>query len=407
MKRESKNILACLLLGYLLNPAVFGHSTTNDVKGRVLDQELVEHHGHPIVVDGNSILVFENPGGYPKAIPYIQGEAIVVGASTYRERRPSDRRLAERAGDLDPIEVPFLETTDGQRLPGGILRTGDGRILWRNAWLPSQTLDPERISRLRIVQGAEVPVATDSDLLILVNGDRLEGFVESIGTSIALEIVDGDREGEIIEVPIDRVASVSLSNPVVRRGGVMVWFRGGHRILGSSIRIEDDGYTRIGEPRLGGGEAEVPSEFLMGANLKFDRIVPWSSLEWRIREDASVGVRPWTPPIEREAGHHPLDAAPMRIQGPMTAAAKMPWSGARYRLVVERDPDAGTGRSVFVVRDGEVEVSRDVIDADRSVVVVTGRIEGDTIEFELEDGGDGPFEDDVVLREALIIRSRG
>ena len=91
----------------------------------------------------------------------------------------------------------------------------------------------------------------------------------------------------------------------------------------------------------------------------------------------------------------------------MTVIAEMPWSDARYRVVVERDPDSGPGRSVFVVRDGDIEVSRDVIDADRPVVVVTGRIQGDTIEFKLEDGGDGPFDDDVILREALIIRSRG
>ena len=406
MKRQSKNILACLLVGQVLNPVVQGYSPSNDVKGRLIDRNMAEHEGHPIVVDGNNILIFDNPGGYPNAIPYAMGEAIIVGESTYRDRRPVDRRTAERAGDLDPIDVPFLETTDGQRLPGGLLRTGDGQVLWRNAWLPSQKLDPESISRLRIIQGAEVPVATESDLLTLVNGDRLEGFVDSIGPSITLEIVDGDREGEMIEVPIDRVASISLSNPVVRRSGVMAWFRGGHRILGTSIRIDDDGYTRIEDPLLGGTEAEVPSEYLMGANLKFDQIVPWASLVWRTQEDA-VGVRPWTPPIEREEGHHPLDAAPLRIKGPMTVIAEMPWSDARYRVVVERDPDSGPGRSVFVVRDGDIEVSRDVIDADRPVVVVTGRIQGDTIEFKLEDGGDGPFDDDVILREALIIRSRG
>ncbi len=387
--------------------SVHGQILSNDVKGRVIDDQLIEHRGHPITMDGTNILLFDQPGGVPSVIPSRRAIVLMVGEPTYREQGSVDRYQARRAGDLDPIRSRFIETTDGQRIPGSLISNGSGRMSWRSAWLPDLKLDPEKLTAVRLQEDAEILEVEDADLVLLANGDRIEGLVDSIGASLVLELVGGDQDGDVLEVPIERVASISLMNPPVEPNGVMVWYRGGHRLLGSGIDVEDDGYSRLRRPVLGGDVAEVPSEYLVGVSFAADRVRPWSSLEWT-REPGNAGsIRPWIPPITRMEGHYPISAAPLRIPGGMKASAELPWDRARFRVVVERAPDAGSGSCTFIVRDGDREVSRHVVDPTSPVVVVTGEIGEGPLVFEVDPGEDGPFEDDIVLREALLVRMEG
>ena len=386
---------------------VCGGILSNDVKGRVIDDRLIEHRGHPITMDGTNVLLFDQPGGVPSVMPLQRAVVLLVGEATYREQSSIDRYQARRAGDLDPIRTRFIETTDGQRIPGSLVRDGSGRMSWRSAWLPDLKLDPEKLTAVRLQEDAEILKAEDADLVLLANGDRVEGLVDSIGASLVLELVGGDRDGDVLEVPIERVASISLVNPPVEPRGVMVWYRGGHRLLGSGLDIEDDGYSRLRRPVLGGDVAEVPSEYLVGASFRADRVRPWSSLEWTREPGSAESIRPWIPPITRLAGHHPISAAPLRIPGGMKASAELPWSRAMFRVVVERAADAGPGSCTFIVRDGDREVSRHVVDPGSPIVVVTGEVGEGPLVFEVDPGEDGPFEDDIVLREALLVRMEG
>ena len=387
--------------------SVCGQVLSNDVKGRVIDDQLIERRGHPITMDGTNILLFDQPGGVPSVLPLRRAIVLVVGESTYRGQASVDRYQARRAGDLDPIRSRFIETTDGQRIPGSLVRDGDGRMSWRSAWLPNLKLDPEKLKTVRLQEDAEILEAEDADLVLLANGDRIEGLVESIGASLVVELVGGDRDGDVLEVPIERVASISLVNPPVEPKGVMVWYRGGHRLLGSGLDVEDDGYSRLRRPALGGDVSEVPSEYLVGVSFVADQVRPWSSLEWTREPGSAELIRPWIPPITRMEGHYPISAAPLRIPGGMKASAELPWDRARFRVVVERAPDAGSGSCTFIVRDGDREVSRQVVDPARPVVVVTGEVDEGPLVFEVDPGEDGPFDDDVVLREALLMRMEG
>lgn len=384
-----------------------GQVLSNDVKGRVIDDRLVEHRGHPITMDGTNILLFDQPGGVPSVIPLRNAIVLVVGEPTYRAQASADRYQARRAGDLDPIRSRFIETTDGQRIPGSIVRDENGRVSWRSAWLPDLNLDPEKLTTVRLREDAEILEAQDADLVLLANGDRIEGLVNSIGASLVVELIGGDRDGDVLEVPIERVASISLVNPSIESDGVMVWYRGGHRLLGSRIDVEDDGYSRLQRPVLGGGVAEVPSEYLVGISFAADRVRPWSSLEWNLEPGSAESIRPWIPPITRMDGHYPISASPLRIPGGMKASAELPWARARFRVVVERAPDAGSGSCMFIVRDGDREVARQMVDPANPVVVVTGEVGEGPLVFEVDPGEDGPFEDDIVLREALLVRMEG
>lgn len=398
-------ILAAVAVGCGLRSTAQGQAPSTDVRGRVVDVDLESHDGHPIVVDGRNILLFDQPAGVPEVMPISRAIVLVVGDATYRERGMPDRDRFRGGRGVDPGRTSVVETLDGQRIPGTTFRDDDGRILWRSAWLPDLVLDPETLSAVRLVEGAEIVEAVDADVVLLANGDRIEGFVESIGDSVVLEMVGGDRDGESIEVPLDRVASISIVNPPTEPSGVMVWSRGGHRLLGESLEIGDDGYLRLRRPALGGDVAEIPSEDLLGASFAADRVRPWSSLEWIQEAGPATFLRPWIPPIERESGHHPIDAKPMRIHGSMKASAVPPWPTAAFRVVVERAPDAGPGSCVFVVRDGERELSRHPIDRENPVVVATGEVRNGPIVFEVEPGDDGPFEDELVLREAFLVRT--
>ena len=397
------NLVVSMVLA--TTPTAAAQVFATEDEGRVLDESMVETHGHPVTMDNTNILLFDQPGGVPRVVPVHKGLTLVVGAASYREQGSLNRRLARRSGDLDPIESPYLTTTNGQRIPGAIATGADGRVSWRNTWLPNLELDPETISEIRFIERAEVPTPSDADMVVLANGDRIEGLVESIGSVVSLEIVGGERDGDSVEIPIDRVAAVALVNPPVEPKGTMVWYRGGHRILGETLQIDDDGYTRVVRPDLGGDIAEVPTDYLMAASFDAGRIRPWASLDWRQSEGAVPGVRPWIPPIEQDPGHHPLDASPLRVRGAMRATAETPWRRAAFRVLVERAPDSGPGVCFFVVRDGDREIARRRIDPETPLAVISGVVEGGRLVFEVEQGPDGPFEDDLVLREALIMRS--
>lgn len=187
----------------------------------------------------------------------------------------------------------------------------------------------------------------------------------------------------------------------------MTLLRGGHRIASRGVRIGDDGYVRLTEPLLGGDVAEVPLEFLVSSVFQSSRIVPLASLPVEIGPGGSDGLRPWIPPVEIGVGHHPFDAAPIEMSGPMRAEFALPPGANRLKATIERPSESGTGRVVVVILDGDTEVARHELDADQPIAEITAPVSSGRLRIEVEDGGDGPYRDAVVVREAIVVRPGG
>jgi hypothetical protein len=373
---------------------------------RIIHESLTTTSGDPLVVDDDRAIVFDRSGGLPQAVPVAEVLAIVVGPVAERDVDAVVRTAARRAGDDAEIVSPFLEFTDGQRLPGSLHPASDGRPVWRSAWVRDVPFDLDRIRSIRFEEGAPMIRSDSADVVVLSNGDQLRGLVEDVGLDVVVE-VDAQDGGDPrrISVPIHRVASISLVNPTEPTQGALTWLRGGHRIGSESVRVDDDGYVRLVRPTLGGDLAEIPSEFLLATTPHAERIVPLSSTSVAVDPGRAAGVRPWIPPIRRAVGHHPLDAAPLRLDGPLRATFTLPADAERVAMTLERPGDSGGGRVEVIISDGDRERERRVLDLEHPVIALVVPVDSGRLVVEIDDAGDGPFGDALLLREAIVVRA--
>ena len=372
---------------------------------RVIDESLGVVEGDPLLID-ESVVSLKTASATSVVRPVEDVLAIIVGPSTARDITISDRMASTRAGDDVSIETSYIELVDGQRIPGSLHADQKGRPIWRSAWVRDIPFDLEEIRAIRLQDGAVVPEVTESDVIVLSNGDRLPGLVLEVGTEVEMEVERSNGDLDVIRVPIDRIASISLLNPLQPRSGTMVWFRGGHRIASDSIQMGDDGYVRLLGPAVGGDTAEIPSEFLIGVLTEAGRVDPIASMDIVVGEGSNGGLRPWIPGPKVSAGHHPLDASPVLFEGPLEATIKLPREGCRFMATVERPMESGPGRSILRIFDGDRELESIELTPESPVHPVRVRLSGDRLVLRIDDGGDGPFHDSIMFREAVVIRPR-
>ena len=372
------------------------------IPARILDEELQEIVANPIRIDETKVIGWDQPGGIPEPMPLVSALAVVVGPSTDRAVTPVWRYVRERAGDHEAMVAPYVRFTDGQIVPGNLTADGDAPR-WRNAWLHPLPLDLERIREVRLVEGAVVPVATEADEVVLVNGDRLRGLVDSIDTHLVLERED-EPEGDPLRIPLDRVASFALVNPEDPPRGTIVWLLGGHRLGCEGVVVSGDNYVRLDAPILGGESIEIPYEFLRGVVFDARRITPLAALPITVEPGLAGPIRSWIPEPSIEPGNWALNAAPIRLTGPLRAEWRLPVAGFRVAATLELPLDSDQGRLEAVIRDGGREVRRITLDAENPVHRIVVPLETDRLGLEIEMGADGPFHDVVTLREAIVVR---
>ena len=374
------------------------------IPARILDQDLNEHPADPIVIDATKIIGWDHPGGIPKALPIDSALTVMVGPATERSSTPEWRFIRKRAGDQDELRGPYIRFVDGQLIPGSLFADGT-TPRWRNAWLHDLPIDLDRISEMRLIDGAEIPLVEDVDEVILANGDRIRGLIESIGADLVIDRMK-ETGPSLARIPLDRVASFAMVNPNEAPQGMNVWFLGGHRIAGVGIRIGDDGYVRIDQPVLGGDMAEVPLEFLRGIVFNAENVIPLASIPVTIDAGVAAWLRPWIPEPTISLGNWPLDAAPIRLDGPLLATWQLPVAGCTLRAIVELPIDSTRGRFDLIIRDDQREILRVSINPENPVEEIMVPFTSDRLSIEIEMGDDGPFMDVATLREAIIIRPR-
>ncbi|MBC03560.1 MAG: hypothetical protein CMJ34_09710 [Phycisphaerae bacterium] len=373
---------------------------------RVIDESLEVRNGDPVRIEESRVLVFDGAPGLPTIIPTEELVAIVTGPVTSRSTYLSDRKSAARAGDDAPIAVPYLELVDGQRFPGTLRPGTDGDPVWRSAWVKDLRFDLDRISKLKLSEDDQVvPTAVDADVVVLSNGDRIEGLVMEIGMNVEIEVDRPDGDTGSVTIPIDRVASISLVNPMEPASGSMTWLRGGHRIRSESVRIVGDGYISLMSPLVGGDTAEIPLDFLVATVVDADRVIPLASRKVVSLEPGPAGeIRPWIPEPTPLPGHHAFDAPPIRMDGPLRVRFDLPSRGGRLAMTLERPMEIGAGRLVFRILDDGRVVHSVIVDEDEPVHRIVVDFESDRLGMEIDPSDDGPFHDSIVLREAIIVR---
>ena len=322
------------------------------------------------------------------------------------------------AGDADgTIEDPQPQAPsaavvliDGQRLVGSIEGTADD----------GQTLrfEHEALGRIEVSLEAvhafwppgSTPFELDSagaigkDQVVLVNEDRLEGFVTGVDVDQVRVLVDG---GATIDVPMDRITMVRLANPIEALAGAAdrVDLADGSRVHASQLTIAKDRLELAAALRGGSEAGTVSMDLIQVKRIELARsgwrLVDLVQLPRRVAGGGAVFGAPMPPRVWRnDLWLH----APIRMQIDMPPGA--------HRFAAEAQIDAGGGASgwadfvVTISVDGRPQGSWH-LHANDPAAPINVPVSGDVMTIELDPGVNGPVMDRLWLRHAMVLAQGG
>lgn len=406
---------------------------------RVLIDRKLERKPVELLRLDNGVIVYDDAAGLRRTERWDSYVALLdTDSAIQRPDEPDtgpnmlgDDFLA-RAFQRDVSIVTFddrwiLETTDGQRLFGTPLEGGEGSLWWRaddhgdgeagrSFGIPLERVD--RLAPLRF--GLPDERAATQDAVTLVNGDRVTGFVERIGATVAIDSDIGP-----VEAPIERVTLIDLANPPEPGEGLVLWLNDGTVVRAEGLH---DG-ARPGlaqavviDRSIGRDTSEsespvspTPTALREVAAIAFDRaaFTPLSSLE--TESQRSLGLRRWFEPAEIGSGDfEPLGAGDVRLPGPMEVRWVLPVGASRLAFDAELPLEARTwGDCDLVVL---LAASENAEPEELSRTRLNGRSPVARVNVELADpdrarrrlivrlepGDYGPIQDEVVIRTPLL-----
>ncbi len=313
---------------------------------------------------------------------------------------------------LNPEAAPavrrqgMLRLGDGQRFPGEALsgaKPGDDMVAWNHATLGRLEVPLDRIESVAFTAGA-VPLRPEgADVVLLANGDRVEGFVTALGDPVSIEI-DDDGYGRTVEVPLERVAAISLVAPRKKPKGRRVWLSDGTVIDVAQVRLGDDGIVRLsGLPfATERGMPTVPLSSV--AAILFD---PQVFIPFAVLKPARVegpATRYLVPPPRKLDELAALELSRLEFRGPLTVTYELP-AGSTYFLAEARlaPPARSWGDCELVIRDDGQEVFRARLNRAQPTASISVPAKGPTLTIEITEGRNGPIHDHVILHRAMLL----
>lgn len=301
-----------------------------------------------------------------------------------------------------------LVTVRGETLLGSLGPAGEGKdagetVVWQSRRFGDLAfkLDDVAVVDLLPLEDSPGAAAPNEDVVRLVNGDRLRGFVETVGVTVEVEVEKKKRS-----VPIERVTRVEFSNPREGLSGSMVWLATGEtlsvaRLAGTSA---DTTIVRAGKELL------FPTEEIVGFVENAGAVLPLAGIA--PAETGPFGARSIADPIEVGDIGVPLGAADVTLPSPMVVTWALPERAERISmravlpaacrvwgdcvLVVEQTGVKGIGGKELA----RVRLNGDEPEADLNVELVSG---GGPLRVTLDPGENGAIQDRVVLRQPLIL----
>lgn len=324
---------------------------------------------------------------------------------------PADLERVRRQLEADQLGV--VELIDGQRLPGRPATPDAGtdeNLSWQVRDQAHIDLPLERIARIIYpwagIHRHTLPPNATEDLVVLINGDELSGFVASVNAVATIEI-----GSETIQIEQQRIAGIVLANPEERPSGTMLWMDDGCVLRASTMITRSD--VVFIESELG---VRIAPQISHIRAITYDaaRIVPLSTLV--PTGQAPVGDR-WradpimlrTHPDDLLAADSPaLCALDVFLPGPMRIDYELPRGAQRLVATGALTPGAaGWGDCQLVMTLGGEELLRLHLheQSPRSAInlPLNAVRAGSTLTITLEPGRFGPIRNQVTLHRPLII----
>lgn len=359
-------------------------------------------------------------------------------AAIVREREWLPEPVATAAkpgaqGDRPPQQLGAIELVDGSRLVGALFpRPVSGDVAsWVYPGLGRITFALDRVRRIALnIDAARwneslgpTAAAGTRDTLILVNGDRLEGFVAGVQVAPEAEEKDGephvrievDGKGRLI--PLSRISEVRLVNPAKASGGARAWLSdGGVLALGRVEMAEPLSFTMTIDREPGKpGPWSVGLDSVRGVAIDSARLTPLSTIACEVDgstsgTDASKKRRWSAPPRLWQAGtlEAPsiLGAADVLLPGPMSVRWTVPTGAAHVGGWMLLPPDCREwGDCVVTLRLDGAPIVQQRLNAQKPSVRFDSAVPAGTkvMTVTIDPGEYGPIQDRVVLRKAIFV----
>lgn len=369
----------------------------------VLDAQLHEHRVRDLRLEGG-VLHFVEHTNTPQTLP-LSGVLAIL---------PDQAATATQSEDSEWIQVGrdriapsgWIELTDGQHLPGRLeaANAKPEAISWRHPSLGVSSWPLESVSIVSMqsdVLANDVPSPSAGDVVLLTNGDRLEGFVASIGEMLTMDV-----GGQPLEIPTTRVRVLRLANPTTPAKGTRLRLDDGTIVACTIIAIDASTLSITTAERA--EPKEISLREVVSVNLASERLVPLARLSGSMSGPDS---RFWIPPMRvvRDLAA-PLGAVDIHISGPGTASWLIPGATTRASMAIELAPTSreyGDMTVRVLIDSREIATHHLTPESPRSVVQADLGEAGDakdrTLSITIEPGKAGPIQNEILVRRALLL----
>jgi hypothetical protein len=334
------------------------------------------------------------------------------------------------SADAPSPAAAWLTLTDGRRVHGLITEpAAPDSLTLRHNTLGDLTFPLELAARLDfanagVISAADVrPDPSPQDQVFLRNGDRVQGFVESIASTIVI-----DRDGTTITPELVRVVAVVFANPSTPPVGTSIWLSDGTILHADDYKLrapELELTLPANSPASGSDRAPEPESAensppaskpafsvdlrqLAAIAPKAERFTPLARLA--ITKQSGAQGRRWSAPVKIAAAG-PLGLADIELPGPMSVEWSLPQDADRLSFEILLPPESRIwGDCVVVVefiRDNAVrEIARHRLNATTPAASINSETrEASTLRIRVEQGEGGPIQDRIHLRRGILLRS--
>ncbi len=348
-----------------------------------------------------------------------EAQLVSLDLHTVRTRQLGNRERSDRtdqfiaiaAADVEikPSRTGMLELADGQRLPGEAVASADEEdvLAWRHPWLGRIDVPLDDVLTVQFRARAALPEQADADVVLLTNGDRLEGFIAGLSDPVLLEV---QRNGEVrlLELPLRNVASVRLIAPHREPEGVRLWVTDGTIVDVHDVQIEESGRARMSTRWHG---PEDPPTRLMAIEIAAilldpSAMVPLATLPVH-RVDGPI-TRFEVPKPHVLKGVAVLGLADIELIGPLVARYSLPPHTTRFAAeAILPEISRAWGDFELIVRDGREELFRARLNRDNPsatihVDIIPTLTDGE-LTIEMGEGAYGPIHDRLILQQPMLL----
>ena len=319
-----------------------------------------------------------------------------------------DQCIALLATDAKPRSYGggVLILTDGQRFPGQPVAQPthpDDEFSWSHQWLGQIVVSLQSIEAVLFGPTLRAPEPGDTDVLLLTNGDRFEGFLVSLGDPVVIEIETESGE-ELVDIPRANVEAVRMVAHRTSPSGRRVWFRDGTVMDVTSLLIGDDGLLRLTSRWHSAGTkpAEIERAQFDAMLLDPQRLLPLATLSPdRIEGPKTRFIIPEPVKLQPDAS---LQLSPLEFNGPIVVRYLLPPDCTRFAAQAMIPDDARHWADFeLIIRGNDEVLFSQRMNAIHPRADINIPLQGSELTIELTEGANGPIQDRLILNLPMLL----